>query len=98
MSKKNRNNNVNVNNNQENNNPVVPETPATETPEKKVTIKEKAKAVWNSKPVKIGRKVIVCGAAAFGAVAGTAIAIDAHRVKTANPGQDEGTGYHDNVE
>lgn len=96
MSKKNRNNNVNVNNNQENNN--APEKPA-ETPEKKVTIKEKAKAVWNSKPVKIGRKVIVYGAAAFGAVAGTAIAIDAHRVKAANPGQDEGTGYHnDNVE
>jgi hypothetical protein len=96
MSKKNRNNNATVNN-QENNNPA-PEKPA-ETPEKKTGIKEKAKAVWNSKPVRIGRKVIVYGAAAFGLAAGTAIAVDARAARKANPGMDEGTGYHnDNVE
>ena len=93
MSKKNRNN---ENGNQVNNNPA-PEKPA-ETPEKKIGIKEKAKAVWNSKPVRIGRKVVVYGAAAFGAVAGTAIAIDARAARKANPGMDESTGYHNEEE
>ena len=93
MSKK---NNRNAVNNQVNNNPT-PEKPA-ETPEKKVTIKEKAQAVWNSKPVRIGRKVVVYGAAVFGAVAGTAIALDSRAARKANPGMDESVGYHNEVE
>ena len=91
MSKKNRNNG-NVNENQVNN--QTPEKPV-ETPEKKTGgIKEKAKAVWNSKPVRIGRKVVVYGAAAFGFVAGAAIALDSQAARKANPGMDENTGYH----
>lgn len=87
MSKKNKNNNVTVNNNQQNN--PAPEKPVPETTETKTGIKEKAKTLWNSKPVRITRKVVVYGAAVFGAVAGTAIAVDAHKCRTANPGQDE---------
>jgi 3D (Asp-Asp-Asp) domain-containing protein len=94
MSKKNRNN-ENVNGNQVNN--PAPEKPA-ETPEKKTGIKEKAKTLWNSKPVRITRKVVVYGAAVFGAVAGTAIAVDTRAARKANPGMDESTGYHNEEE
>ena len=95
MSKKNKNNNVTVNNNQQNN--PAPEKPVPETTETKAGIKEKAKTLWNSKPVQITRKVVVYGAAVFGAVAGTAIAVDAHKCRTANPGQDE-PDYGNNAE
>lgn len=95
MSKKNKNNNVTVNNNQQNN--PAPEKPVPETTETKAGIKEKAKTLWNSKPVRITRKVVVYGAAVFGAVAGTAIAVDAHKCRTANPGQDE-PDYGNNAE
>lgn len=95
MSKKNKNNNVTVNNNQQNN--PDPEKPVPETTETKAGIKEKAKTLWNSKPVRITRKVVVYGAAVFGAVAGTAIAVDAHKCRTANPGQDE-SDYGNNAE
>jgi len=97
MSKKNRNNNnANVNNETQQQNPA-PEKQVPETTETKAGIKEKAKTLWNSKPVRITRKVVVYGAAVFGAVAGTAIAVDAHKCRTANPGQDE-PDYGNNAE
>lgn len=95
MSKKNRNNNNATVNNQQNN--PAPEKPIPETTETKAGIKEKAKTLWNSKPVRITRKVVVYGAAVFGAVAGTAIVADTQRLKKSNPGQDE-PDYGNNAE
>lgn len=95
MSKKNKNNNATVNNDQQQN--PTPEKPVPETTETKTGIKEKAKTFWNSKPVKIVRKGAVYGAAIFGMVAGAAIAVDARKCRTANPGQDE-SDYGNNAE